>query len=174
MRPDGSGGRRARRAGRPDRSAPQDPYEAALNLLDVRARTTRELTQRLARRGYTADDIAPVIDRLTAARLLDDAAYGRQFTRSKLSRGAAAPARIEYDLVRRGLDRQAAAAAVQDILAEEAIDIPTVLEDLVRRRARTLGRLDATTRRRRLFAYLARRGFDSGAIAIALDRLTEV
>jgi regulatory protein len=170
-RPERPGGRRPRAAERPDRPASRDPYEAALGLLDVRARTTRELSQRLGRRGYSTDDIARVIERLTAAGLLDDAAYGRQFTRGKLARGTAAPARIQFDLVRRGLDRGAAASAVQNILAEEAIDIPTVLEDLARRRARTMGKLDATTRRRRLFAYLARRGFDGEAIAVALDRL---
>jgi len=156
-----------------DRPPPRDAYETALTWLDVRARTTREMSQRLARRGFDPDAIARVIERLTAAGLLDDAAYGRQFTRAKLARGAAAPSRVEYDLVRRGLDRQAAAMAVRDIVAEEAIDIPTVLEDLVRRRARALGRLDAATRRRRLFAYLARRGFDSEAIGAALNRLVE-
>jgi len=140
-------------------------------MLDVRARTTTELRQRLARRGYEATEIDNTIERLLAVGLLDDTAYARQFTRARLGAGRAAPSRVHYDLLRRGVDRRTASAAVQDVLAEGSVDTTAILDDLVRRRAGTLARLDDATRRRRLHAYLARRGFDSDDIRGALARV---
>jgi regulatory protein len=139
-------------------------------MLDVRARTTTELRRRLARRGHASADIDRTIERLLAVGLLDDAAYAAQFTRVKLAGGGAAPARVRQDLVQRGLDRGTAAAAVRRVITEDGVDMASVLDDLACRRARTLARFDDATRRRRLYAYLARRGFEPEDIRHALER----
>jgi regulatory protein len=140
-------------------------------MLDVRSRTTKEMRQRLARRGYDAAAIDGAVERLLAVGLLDDVAYARQYTRGRLAAGEAAPSRVQHDLVRRGLERETAVAVVRDVMAEEQVDLTVVLDDLVRRRARTLARFDDATRRRRLYAYLARRGFETEAIRGALARV---
>ncbi len=109
--------------------------------------------------------------RLVNVGLLDDGAYARQFARTRLAAGRTAPSRIQRELTRRGVDRQTATAALQDVVTEDAVDVAAILDDAVRRRAATLAKLDAATRRRRLYAYLARRGFDADDIQRALTRL---
>jgi regulatory protein len=140
-------------------------------MLERSSRTTAELRQRLARRRHPAPAIEATIGRLVDVGLLNDDAYGRQFARTRLAAGRTAPARVERELMRRGIDRQTAAAALQEVLSEDAIDVVAILDDTVRRRATTLAKLDASTRRRRLYAYLARRGFDPDEIRRALERL---
>ena len=63
-----------------------DPWQVAVKLLAMRAMSTEELRQRLARRGYAGDQIASVIAKLTAARYLDDAEYARTWARSRAPR----------------------------------------------------------------------------------------
>ncbi len=147
---------------------PRDAYEDALRMLDVRARTLTDVRRRLARRGHRPDTIEAAVGRLMSAGLLDDDAYARQFARSRLTAGRTAPSRVRLDLMRRGVDRATAAAAVQDVLSEETVDVAAILEGLVRNRAALLADLDEHTRRRRLYSYLARRGFDADDIRRAL------
>lgn len=147
---------------------PRDAYEDALRMLDVRARTLTDMRRRLARRGHCPDTIEATVARLMSAGLLDDDAYARQFARSRLTAGRTAPSRVRLDLMRRGVDRATAGAAVQDVLSEETVDVAAILEDLVRNRAALLSDLDERSRRRRLYSYLARRGFDADDILRAL------
>ncbi len=152
------------------RKLPVDCYEDALRMLERRSRTAAELRQRLGRRGHAPAAVDATIARLATVGLLDDEAYARQFARTRLAAGRAAPSRLERELVRRGLDRQTAAAALQDVLTEDAVDVAAILDEAVRRRMAMLAKLDAATRRRRLFAYLARRGFDAADIRSAIER----
>jgi regulatory protein len=156
----------SRRAGA--RGAPRDAYEDALRMLDVRGRTLTDMRRRLARRGHRSDTIEATITRLVSAGLLDDATYARQFARARLAAGRTAPPRVRLELMRRGVDRATAAAAIEEVLSDETVDVAAILDALVRNRAALLADLDARTRQRRLFAYLARRGFDADDIRRAL------
>lgn len=168
----GGGGARDGPGGAPRRPAVRDAREEALRLLEARPRTRADLRRRLLRRGHSSDEIDMVLERLAGAGLVDDSAYGRQFARSRLEAARTAPARIERDLVQRGLDRRTAATAVQDVLADEPVDMAAIVDTVVQRRAVLLAGLDERTRRRRLYAYLARRGFDADDIRRALRALT--
>ena len=64
-----------------EQSEQQRAYERALTMLAARGYATAELRRRLVRRGFAATDIEAVVGRLTAAGLLDDAAYARHLTR---------------------------------------------------------------------------------------------
>lgn len=159
------------RSGRSGR-APRDAYEDALAMLDARPRSVADMRRRLARRGHRTDTIDATIGRLVSAGLLDDDAYARQFARTRLTAGRTAPSRVRLDLMRRGIDRTTAAAAVRDVLSEETVDVAAILDDLVRNRAALLADLDERSRRRRLYGYLVRRGFDADEIRRALARTT--
>ena len=139
-------------------------WEAAIALLAIRAYSTHELEQRLRRRGCAAEEIAAVVARLTAARYLDDAEYARAWARSRARRLSLGPARLARELRARGVD----SAHIADALAETATeDDPRVLaEEAAARRLKTLQGVPAATARRRLAAFLARRGF---ATAVIID-----
>jgi regulatory protein len=128
-------------------------------MLERRAYGTDELRRRLERRGIATDEIERVIERLTAAGVLDDAAYARQVARAKLAGARHAPRRVRQELVRRGVPRDLIESALDDVVSEEGVDTGAQLLELARRRATTLQKLHPTAQRRRLYAYLARRGY---------------
>ncbi len=146
----------------------QRAYDRALTLLAARGYATAELRRRLTRSGFAAADIEGVVGRLTAAGLLDDAAYARQLTRSKLLDGGAASRRVRRELAARGVGRPVADAAITEVMADEEVDESHMAEQLACRRAITLVRFDRATQRRRLYAYLARRGYDADDIRRAV------
>ncbi|HWH53101.1 MAG TPA: regulatory protein RecX [Gemmatimonadaceae bacterium] len=145
---------------RPKRST----YERALDMLEARARGADELRRLLVRKGEPAADVDETIERLTRAGLLDDAAYARQLARSKALGAGMSRRRIQQELARRGVARDITAEAIADVFEDESVDEGKLIERAAAKKLRTLGRLDEPTRRRRLYAFLARRGFDADDI----------
>jgi regulatory protein len=144
-------------------------YDRALNLLALRARSARELRRQLVRKGEPAEQVDAAIARLLAAGLLDDAAFARQFTRTKAMGAGMSRRRIQQELSRRGVARDVGDGAIADVFAEEDLDEGAVVEQAARKKLRSLRNLDAKTRKRRLFAYLARRGYDLDDIRHAIQ-----
>jgi regulatory protein len=153
---------------RDERPAHDRAYERALTMLAARGYATAELRRRLVRSGFAATDVEAVVGRLTAAGLLDDAAYARQLTRSKLLDGGAASRRVRRELAARGVGHPVADAAIAEVMADEDVDESHLAEQLACRRAIALARFDRATQRRRLYAYLARRGYDADDIRRAV------
>jgi regulatory protein len=143
-------------------------YDRALNMLALRARSARELRRQLVRKGEPADQVDAVIERLLAAGFLDDGAFARQFARSKAVGAGMSRRRIQQELARRGVARETGDDAIADVFADEELDEGAVVEQAARKKLRSLKNLDAETRKRRLYAYLARRGYDLDDIRRAI------
>ena len=145
-------------------------YDRALNLLAFRARSARELQRRLVQKGVTAERADRVIAKLREAGLIDDADFARQLTRSKMSAGTSRR-RVHQELFKRGVPREVADEAVEQVVEEEGLTDAESIERIARKKWRTLHGLDDPTRRRRLFAFLARRGFDSDDVSRVVRQL---
>jgi regulatory protein len=144
-------------------------YDRALNLLALRARSARELRRQLVRKGEPVDQVDAAIARLQVAGFLDDGAFARQFARSKAVGAGMSRRRIQQELGRRGVARQIGDDAIADVFEEEQLDERTVVEQAARKKLRSLTNLDDATRKRRLYAYLARRGYDLDDIRRAMQ-----
>ena len=147
-------------------------YDRALNLLALRARSSRELSRRLKEKGASAECIEQVITKLRDAGLVDDADFARQVARSKVS-GGASKRRVQQELFKRGVERDVADEAVSEVLADENVDMVAVAERVARKRLPSLASADPQSRRRRLYAFLARRGHDSETIRTVMDRVLD-
>lgn len=146
-------------------------YDRAMMMLAARGRASGELRRSLIRKGEAPEVVGEVIERLTQAGFLDDASFARQFTRWKTGGAALSRRRIEQELTRRGVDRQTAAAAIAETFVEENVDERATIQQAAEKKLRTLSKVDELTRRRRLYSYLARRGYDADAISEIVGRL---
>ena len=153
--------------GRSNRST----YERALDMLESRARSIAEMRRALIRKGEPPEDVEAAIERLRNAGLLDDANYARQLARTKALGAGQSRRRIAQELAKRGVERSVADAAIVDVFDEEGVDETASIDRAAQKKARTLGALDPTTRQRRLYAFLARRGYTSDTIAGAIRRV---
>jgi regulatory protein len=171
----GSGEAAGRASGRARRSAgeragdPEAAREAALRLLERTRRTRADLARRLREKGFDDAVVTAVLERLAGVGLVDDVEYALAFLNERWGRRAAGRRRLEQELRKRGVAREDVEQAfarfeVAQGPADEVRLARRVAEQAVRRYAR----LDPRVRRQRLYALLARRGFDGDVIEQAL------
>ncbi len=123
----------------------------------MRAHSTQEIRERLARGGHPADEIEAVLARLTTSGYLDDAAYARTWVRSQVRRRCLGPARLASELRSRGIAESEISAALAELSADQ--DVRQVAEGAAARKLPTLRSLPPDVARRRLGGYLTRQGF---------------
>jgi len=146
-------------------------YSYALNLLAARPYTTRSLHRKLIQREYPAADADDAIRRLVANGLLDDAKYAEQYARSKMAITGASRRRLQQDLFRKGIKPEIANEAIDSVIEQENIDTGAVVERVARKKLVQMGDLEPFVLRRRLFSFLARRGYDLDEIKSVVSRL---
>lgn len=144
-------------------------WRTLLKALERRSFSVGEIRRRLRQKGHPPEAVDHAVARAEGLRLLDDAAFARQFVRSRASRGRG-PARLRQDL---------RALSVADSLIESALreewpepeDALGLAAALAARRARQLGDIPRELKRRRLLAYLARRGFSGAPVSELVRRV---
>ncbi|MGH7475560.1 MAG: regulatory protein RecX [Longimicrobiales bacterium] len=152
-------------------------YAAAVRLLAQRARSEAQLRTRLARRDFEREVIDRVVARLRQERYLDDVAFAEQLVRARVTRQPRSTTALLRELAEKGVASATAGAAVERVLADEALDERALAERAAEAWARrrlpprsAVPDRDGVLRlRRRLHAHLERRGF-RGEAAIAAER----
>lgn len=145
-------------------------YRSAVRAQTRRPHARADLRRRLMKRQHPAAAVDAALDRLVAQGLLDDRRFAEHFvaTRGTQGRGAV---RLLQDLRRQGVDQRIAQDAVTVALAAEGIDETTALRRVAERRARQLGDVPRVAKRRRLLAYLARRGYRGAEVRKVVEEL---
>ncbi len=133
-------------------------HQVAMRLLANRPRAVKDMLRQLRHRGHNPSAAAAAVGRLEANGLLNDLEFARHFTRVRSGKGHG-PLRLISDLLARGVDKRLAERAVYETIEAEDIDPQTQARALVEKRSGQLGDLPPETKRRRLLAYLGRRGF---------------
>jgi regulatory protein len=153
------------------RKRQRSTYDRALDMLEARARGVAELRRLLLKKGEPEADVDAAIERLRANGLLDDANFARQVARSKALGPGLSRRRIAQELAKRGVDRATSTEAIDEVFEDEDVDEEASLERLARKKLRTMTKLDDATRQRRLFAFLARRGYESDDVQRVVRKL---
>lgn len=155
--------------------------DAALSLLAHRARSRSELAGRLTRKGFPGAVVAPCLDRLEEEGLLDDDAFARAFVADRLRLRPRGRRGLVAELRRRGVAEAAARGAVDDVFRHEEADETSLAvdaalawlrkqgEDVRRELAGEPFSHERERARRRLYGYLARRGFGGAALSRAME-----
>lgn len=145
--------------------------KAALRLLSTRARSVKELRDRLLAKNLKSSHVSHCIRWLEERDLLDDEAFSHSFLRDRLRFSPRSPFLLQRELQDRGVAPSLAGEAVEAVLQEEEASAPdlakTAARSWVRKqsaaiRAELVGDRFSPEReraRRRLYGFLARRGF---------------
>ena len=148
---------------------PEACREAALKLLERSRRTRADLVRRLRDRGFAAEVVEPILDRLAGVGLVDDAEYARAFLAERWGRRAAGRRRLEQDLRQRGVGREDIERAFARFEDEPGpADEVRLARRVAAQAERRYAGVDPRVRRQRLYALLVRRGFDGDVIEQAL------
>jgi regulatory protein len=154
--------------------------EAALHLLSYRARTRQELETRLRQKDFPVGRIRRCLVDLEGKGLLDDQAVAAAFVRDRLRDRPRGKSRLVSELRAKGVDAELATDAIEQVFGDEEVTDAGLAREtaerwVARQGAATLEALGHAARtperdkaRRRLYGYLARRGFRGEALTAAL------
>jgi len=140
---------------------------AALDALARRDRCTEDLRRKLCDKGYDADVVDTVIERLVVEKLIDDRRYAENFVAYHAGRGHG-PLRVRADLRKCGTDSEAIDAAVDGY--------PDWLSQLRAAHRKKFGTRPPThyAEQQRQARFLGYRGFTGAQIRLVLGFDTEL
>jgi regulatory protein len=130
-------------------------YQKAIHFLSYRARTEREITQKLEKEGYDRELIGEMIARLRQQGLIEDTNFSKEWVEA---RGLSKPRGhrlLALELRQRGIAEE----TIQEALAGVGDETELALR-AASKFARRLEKLDWNHFRQKMSAYLVRRGFD--------------
>ena len=150
-----------------------DPESVArtilLDQLTGRARSRRELADKLRQRGVPDEIATRLLDRFEELGLVDDAAFAQAWVGGRHTAKGLAPRALAQELRRKGVDDEVAREALDQLGGEEQ---EATARALVRKKLRSLARFDEATQTRRLVGMLARKGYPPGlAFRIVRDEV---
>lgn len=137
-----------------------------LRLLASKPRTVAEVKEKLGQR-FSAETVEQAVAQLETQGLLDDLAYARQWRESRERRKPRSSRMIAKELHQKGISAENIEDALQDFDSQSA-----AYRAAAKYASRQSGK-DKTAFDRRVGAFLARRGFQSGVIRDTVGRLRE-
>jgi len=178
-----TGAREAKQARDRAQPPPEDPVAAGpdadpeqvartilLDQLTGRARSRKELSDKLRSKDVPEDLATRLLDRFEEVGLVDDEAFARSWVAGRQSAKGLARRALAQELRRKGVDDEVAREALDELEPEQE---EQAARTLVRKKLRSLSRVDDVTATRRLVGMLARKGYGSGmAFAVVRDELS--
>ena len=146
-----------------------DAYEAALTSLDYSARTAKEISAALRRKGFVEPCVEAVINRLIENRLIDDVRYAQRMAETQSGKAVGVFA-FKRKLRAKGISEDDAQQAMELFDDAQQADAARIAAEKLWRRYSGLPSREA---RAKLSQALARRGFPWEAIESAIDALQE-
>ena len=143
--------------------------EAGLNFISYRPRSTKEVADHLRKKSFekTARDHA--IHRLQELGYLDDAAFARFWVESRTAHRPKGKRALNWELRQKGI----ADTTIEDVLARFAGDESALARAAARKRAATMATADHDVYRRKMGAFLTRRGFSYDVVERVVADLWE-
>lgn len=141
----------------------------ALRAIGQRSHARTDLGRKLVKKGHARPAVERALERCAAMGLLDDAAFARQFVETRSARGRG-PARLRRDLYAMGVAGRHVDAALAELPGGQEQTADRALE-LAAKRAGQLSGVPREARKRRLLAFLARRGYTGEAARSAVQQV---
>lgn len=138
--------------------------QKALRLLELRDHCERELAEKLARGGFDRETAQSAAARMVELGLINDENYAHNLAGELFRRKGYSPARIEQELLSRGVARDTAYEAAHEIEGDPLARLDTLLE------TKYVGSYKGTEKdRRRVANALQRLGYSFADIRRAME-----
>ena len=141
---------------------------SAFRFLKIRERSVFELRAKLAAKGISKATVDETVAFLLEKKFLDDRAFAQGWIRYRQARPYGA-GRIRMELRQKGIAEELIQEELGQAFGEYAED--DVVWDLACRRAGRYHGIDPAKRKKRIFDFLARRGFSLDAITKAVKKI---
>lgn len=129
-------------------------FQKAIKLLDYRPRTEQEIRQKLQQKGFEPGQIEQVVERLISAHLIQDEKFAASWVESRNQFRPSSQRVLRYELRSKGINEEIIEEALQG-----SVEDLELAQRAAQKMVRRLANLEWQEFRKRLSAFLARRGF---------------
>lgn len=142
----------------------------AYALLRQRPRSESEIVKRLSLKGYGEDQVAAVIEELKKLGHIDDAKFAKEWVESRMRANPKGDAVLRQELRHKGVEE----ALIEEALSQKAqrFDDRKIALSMAREQFERFKKLDRRKAAKRVYDFLARRGFGYGIIQGIIEELT--
>mgnify|MGYP006154291137 FL=1 len=146
----------------------QKAKDAAYNYLSYRARSVKEVRDKLVQKEFAEEIIEQLVDDLQRQKLLNDREFARRFVEARLGR-ANGSRKLAQELRRKGIETE----IIDEVLGEFAatLDSEERAVGLLGKQAWRYRGLERDKAKRRMLGFLARRGYDAQMARSAVDKV---
>jgi len=142
-----------------DKDTNEVAFQKALLLINHRPRTEQEIRQKLAEKRYSIDQIDLTVEKLRESSLVQDETFARMWVENRNQLHPRSRRLISYELQRKGVAKELIETALEGSKDDDELAFHSAHQY-----ARRLTGMNWETFRKKLSAFLARRGFDYGTI----------
>lgn len=135
-------------------------FQKAIRLLDYRPRTGQEIREKLQQKGFEPGQIEQVVERLTSSHLIQDDKFAAAWVESRNQFRPSSQRVMRYELRRKGIDEETIEGALQG-----SVEDLELAQRAAQKMVRRLTNLEWQEFRKKLSAFLARRGFSYETVA---------
>ncbi len=146
-----------------------DSYQTGLKLLSRRELSTKELSERLLRRGFTQDSVSVTVKRLIDEGALNDYRTALALAHREAHIRARGQLRAIREIESHGITRDLSISAVKETYKD--LDEREMIERALKKRLK--GTITDNRQMRRLYQFLIRQGFDVSTTRSVLDAHTQ-
>lgn len=143
-----------------------DALALALYYLEKRARTEKEIREKLGRKEIDPAVIDTVVEKLKSYGYIDDVRFASNFQRYRNDFKPMGKRRLKTELYIKGVPKE----IIETVNSEPEKEFELALA-AAETKIRQYSNLEPAVFQRRMFSFLARRGFDYGVIKKVLDEL---
>ncbi|OGR53677.1 MAG: hypothetical protein A3I11_03470 [Elusimicrobia bacterium RIFCSPLOWO2_02_FULL_39_32] len=150
----------------------KEAMEYAYLLLAARSHSEIELQERLKRKKFSSEALHSVTKELKEKKIINDLQFGKEFAESKMKNQLLGQEKIITELMEKGIEEKEAHKIIQEVLRDDKNlfgEEERAYQALLKR-ANQIKRSDSRTLYRRLYEYLARKGFSFETIEKVLSR----
>lgn len=143
-------------------------YQRALRLISHRMRTRREIQQKLVEKGFEDTQAESVIARLAEAGLVEDREFARMWVENRNQSHPRSQRLMKLELMQKGVSVEEIESALVDSADDADLATQAAMQQI-----RKYSGLEWSEFRKKLSAFLMRRGFSYGTIAPVVQSVWE-
>jgi regulatory protein len=149
-----------------EKDSKEQTLQAALKLIDYRARTEKEVRDKLSKKGFESANIEDVISKLRENRMLADGEFAESWVENRNQFHPRSQRLMKYELRNKGIGEDQIEEALKNSAGDDALAL--MAANKVSNRFKEL---DWQEFQKKLMAYLLRKGFSYEVVIPTIKRV---
>lgn len=146
--------------------------EYLFRILSRRDHSRKELQDKAYKKGYSGNFIEEILDEFEQKEYINDSKFALSYASDKFEFNNWGPYKIRTQLFKKGISKQVTEEVIQNVFGDEAIKESMV--ELIQKKKKRYLREPEEKRRKKVFDFLMRKGYDSEYILKYMDELLAI